>query len=399
MSQRIVILGPTYPYRGGIAHHTTILCQTLRRLGHQVKLISYTRQYPKFLYPGRTDQDPSQTQLKIDDTQYLIDSANPLTWIKTARVINKFQPDLLILPWWVAFWAPMNLALLSQIKKPTQILIICHNTQEHESNRVKAYLTKKVLNHADHLLTHSPAETKNLHDILGPQANIITAFHPTYSPLAQSPITKAQAQAQLQVSSPCLLFFGFVRKYKGLDILLEAFRQLQPETNQKRGLALERQRKCLSPFSPQTQATLLIVGEFWKDKQYYLDIINRNNLQPHIRLIDQYIPNEQIAQYFTAADLVVQPYRSATGSGICQLAFGLNRPVIATNVGDLSQVIQDHVNGRIVPPNNPQALAAAIRESLNPQTLKTLTQNAAQTKNQFSWQKLAQLITQSIFPK
>ena len=167
-----------------------------------------------------------------------------------------------------------------------------------------------------------------------------------------------------------MLFFGFVRQYKGLDVLLDAMPIMLKEKN----------------------VILLIVGEFWGDKQSYLDKIDRNGTSANVRIVDKYVPNEEIGIYFAASDLVVQPYISASGSGICQIAYGFDRPVVATNVGSLSEVVRDGVNGRLVEPNNHRSLALAILESLEPVTLSRFTINANKTKEEFSWEKMAKII-------
>lgn len=367
---KAVLIGPTYPYRGGISHYTTLLCKNLRR-HNEVKFISFKRQYPEILFPGKTDKDPSSEPLKIDNVNYLIDSLNPVTWEKTAKEIVRYDPDKIIFNWWVAFWTPQMLTIINRVKRKidAEIIVICHNVVEHESSRLKAAMTRLVLSRADRLITHSQAETDKCRKLLGENANVITAFHPTYTNLSNCRYNKEQAKEKLGVSGNCLLFFGFVRPYKGLDVLLDAM-----------------------DLCDNKNMTLMVVGEFWKDKQKYIDKIARYRIGPRVKIIDRYIPNEEIGLYFAAANIVVQPYVSASGSGVCQTAYGFDRPVIATDVGSLSEVVQDGVNGRLVEPGNARALAEAINDSLRPENLARFTEMAGKTKEKFSWAELVNVI-------
>ena len=369
---KIVLIGPTYPFRGGIAHYTTLLCKALRK-EHEVKFISFKRQYPKLLFPGKSDRDPSKNPLKIEGVDYLIDSINPLTWITAAQAIRDFIPEKIIIPWWVSFWIPQFWSILTIIKRKlkAEIVIICHNVIEHESNFLKKWATKAILSKADRLITHSRAEAFKLKELLGNDINVISGFLPTYKDVTGKRYSKESARKKLRISGNILLFFGLIREYKGLSVLLDALPMVVREK----------------------EVILLVVGEFWGDKQKYFEQIHRNQIFNNVRIVDKYVPNEEIGLYFSAADIVVQPYLSATGSAVCQLAYGFDRPVIATNVGSLQEVIQDGINGRIVEPNNSQALAKAILESLEPHSLIVLSDNAAETKEKFSWENMAVIVT------
>lgn len=368
---KIVLIGPTYPFRGGIAHYTTLLCRALRKK-HEVKFISFKRQYPQFLFPGKCDRDSSKKPVKVDNVDYILDSINPFTWIAVSWAIKRFKPDKVVIPWWVTFWMPQFWFILTMVKSclKSKIVLICHNVVEHESNFLKKMASKAVLSKADRLITHSNKETLKLKNLLGKCVNVKTAFHPTYASLSNDRYTKGQAKEKLGLIGNILLFFGFVREYKGLNVLLDAI----PEVLKKKNV------------------TLLIVGEFWKDKQMYIDKINKLELSPKIRIVDEYIPNEEIGVYFAAADLVVQPYINASGSGISQIAYGFDRPVIATNVGSLPDVVEDGINGRIIEPGIVQGLAKAILESLEPVTLNKFLHNATKTKEKFSWERMAEIV-------
>ncbi len=370
---KFALIGPTYPFRGGIAHYTTLLCRALRTQ-HDVLFISFRRQYPRWLFPGRNDRDLSQLPVRVEDVEYLLDSLNPFTWEAAYQKIAEFRPDIMVFPWWTAFWTLHFWYLARRIKQrcDAEIVAICHNVSDHESSWMKTLASKIVLTQADRFITHSHDVTAQLHGLLGNGISVITAFHPTYKDLSHQQYTKSQAKQRLGLSGHVLLFFGFVRAYKGLDILLEAMPSILNKKN----------------------VHLLIVGEFWRDKTKYLDQISRHKLKSSITIIDTYIPNEELGLYFEAADLVVQPYLRASGSGVCQLAFGFDRPVIATDVGSLPEVIQDGVNGRIVAPGDVAGLAKAILESLEPTELRKFSQHARHTKERFSWGKMVRIIAE-----
>lgn len=370
-AKRLVLIGPTYPFRGGIAHYTTLLCRTLRQK-HEVKFISFTRQYPKLLFPGKSDRDTSHSPVRVDEVDYLIDSLNPLTWRAAAKAIIEYRPEKVILPWWVAFWMPQFRTILKLMRRriEPEVVFICHNVVEHESSAIKKRLTRMALSLGDRFITHSREETLRLQQLLGQGVNVVTAFLPSFAELSRERYSKRVAKAELALSGEVLLFFGFVRPYKGLGVLLEAMPRILREK----------------------QVTLLVVGEFWKDKGEYLAQIERLGIGPHVRLVDEYVPNEAIGLYFAAADLVVQPYLSASGSGISQIAYGFDRPVIATKVGSLPEVVEEGQNGWLVEPNNPQMLAQVILLSLEPRVLEKVTAGAARTKEKFSWEKMAEIV-------
>jgi glycosyltransferase involved in cell wall biosynthesis len=309
--------------------------------------------------------------LKTDQVEYIVDSLNPATWLAAARNMVRFHPQKVIMPWWVTFWAPQFWTMARHIKRHStaEIVFYCHNALEHETAYPKVLVTKKVLRLADRILTQSEQESETVRRLLG-RDNIVTAYHPTINLSGPKHLTKQAARELLHVQGRVLLFFGFVREYKGLDVLLEA----------------------VALVHRQIPVTLLVVGEFWEDPHKYRQLIRRLGLDKAVIVVERYVPNEEVGRYFAAADLVVQPYRSATGSGICQLAYGYGRPVIATSVGSLAEVIEDNVNGRLVPPLDAAALSQAIMDSLDEERLSVLTANAAKVGERFSWEGLVRLI-------
>ncbi len=372
---KCVLIGPTYPFRGGIAHYTTLLCQELRKR-HQVTLLSFRRQYPAWLFPGRSDRDPSQRVLAVD-CERLIDPLQPWTWIKAARRIVELEPDLALFQWWVPFWAPIWSVILRRVRGriAAKVLFISHNVLPHEPQPWDRLLARRVLGQSDGVIVHSQWDRQVLLSLLPTMPAYVTP-HPTYEVLAPTNWTHAEARRQLGLAEgkAVLLFFGFVRAYKGLRYLIDA-------------LALVRAR---------LDAHLLVVGEFWDDVAPYQTQIRALGLEASVTLIDRYIPNEEVGLYFAAADLVVLPYTDATQSGVAQLALGAGVPVITTSVGGLPDVIQDGVNGFLVPPRDSQALAAAVlrffEEGLGP----TLWANIQAQKARFSWERLVALIEELV---
>jgi glycosyltransferase involved in cell wall biosynthesis len=376
----ICVVGPTYPYRGGIAHYTTLLVKHLREAGHWVQLYSFIRQYPRWLFPGKTDKDPSNLPLTIE-CEYVLDPINPLTWWRLCRKVRADTPDLLILQWWVPYWTPSLTMISRWIKRHTNIPIIyiCHNVVPHDGGGIldRRFATT-VLRQGHAFIVHSEQDRHRLQALL-PQAKIIKAHHPTYAELAQRSTRPAfnrlRAQLRLPDDRPILLFFGFVRPYKGLEYLIQA----------------------LPLVLAQKQVHLLVVGEFWSSPDFYERYAHEYGVEHASTFVNQYVPNEQLGQYFDLADLVVLPYISATQSGVAQLAFGFGKPVITTRVGGLHEVVQDGVNGLIVPPQDERALADAIIRYFEPELQQRLNMYARQSASaqSFSWQQLVASVEQA----
>jgi len=340
---RICVVGPTYPYRGGIAHYTTLLVRHLRLAGHQAPLYSFTRQYPRWLFPGKTDRDPSATPLRVD-CEYILDPINPLTWLRLFRRVRADNPDLLILQWWVPYWTPCLTTIGGLIKRNTKIkiAIVCHNVMPHGGGGIlDRRLALTALRRADALIVHNEQDRYKLLALL-PKARVVKATIPTYKPVSVQPAPLAVRNLRRELGVPegvpVLLFFGFVRPYKGLEYLIQA---------------LPRIRERLPVH-------LIVAGEFWSSREFYERFAQEFGVQQQISFVDRYLPDEQLPAYFQLADVVVLPYISATQSAVVPLAFGFNKPVITTRVGGLAEVVRDGVNGLIVPPQDEVALADAV---------------------------------------
>lgn len=370
---RIALIGPTYPYRGGIAHYTTLLARAWRQR-QTVRLISFSRQYPRWLFPGQSDRDPSQQPLQTE-ADYWIDGVNPLTWWQTGQRLRAWQPQAVVFSWWVPFWAPAWATLtwlMQRAPQPPRLLFICHNVLPHESSPFDRAAARLALGRGDGFLAHSQADAMRLRQLF-PHARLAVAAMPSFASLGSGDVS-TPLPVTLPADRPLLLFFGFVRPYKGLDVLLEA----------------------LPAVLAQQPVHLLVAGEFWQDVAHYQAMVNRLHLSEAVTLWNQYLPDEQLVACVRRADVVVLPYRQATQSAVVQVALGQGTPVITTNVGGLAEAIQDGRTGLVTPPDDPAALATAINRFFHEDLGPTLRAHIAQIQTQFSWGQLVETL-ESLF--
>lgn len=358
---KICIIGPTYPYRGGISHYNTLLCENLKKK-HEVLSISYKRLYPSFLYPGKGQRD-TKSSIRTDAIEK-IDSINPLTWFYAFSFIKGKKPDMIIMPWWTPFFAPLYFTILFLTKHFTKAktLLLCHNVLPHEKRIVDEFLSKMVFKMADFFVVHSTEDYKNLKKML-PSANVRLAFHPTYD------VFKSNTNAKLK-SDRIILFFGFVRKYKGLIYLIEAMPKILREINAK----------------------LLIVGEFWDNKGAYISRIKELSIEDSVKIIDRYVSDAEVEKYFTMADIVVLPYLSATNSGIVQIAYAFEKPVVVTNVGGLPEAVKHGKTGFIIPPKDSNAISDTIIQYFKDCDRVEFAKNIRNEKKTFSWDGLVEIV-------
>ncbi|MEX0733340.1 MAG: glycosyltransferase [Steroidobacteraceae bacterium] len=331
-----------------------------------MSFINFSRQYPEFLFPGKTQFDESKNPL-LEPNERCIDSLNPLSWYRTAAMLNERAPDLIVFQWWHPFCAPA-FGTVVRLLKPAlrnRVCFLCHNVLPHEASPMQKALTRFAFGNAKFYIVHSEEDSRRLQE-LQPGAVITRGHHPTYAELGTSaPHTKQQARRALALceETRTLLFFGLIRPYKGLRYLIEAMRRVVAEL------------KC----------QLLVAGEFYEDKQPYLDQIANLELGDKIRIVDQYIPNEEVGLYFAAADVVVLPYVSATQSGIVQIAFGLDTPVISTNVGGLPEAVDHGKTGLLVEPQSAERLAEAILEYFHSDLEPRFSAEIRRQKGRFDW--------------
>jgi len=368
--KKIAVIGPVFPYRGGIAHFTSALAETLQSQGHEADIISYKWQYPKFLYPGKTDKDPSQNRTK-PNASYILSSLNPCDWHKTYRYIWKTKPDLVIFQWWVSIWSPAYAWLFKKLKRagiPFKVLV--HNTHPHEARAIDKFLARYALKHARDFITMTDREAKKLKTLLKTDINIQTVPHPIYKAFPSKGYSKTEARQHLGLAPnlPVLLFFGFVRAYKGLDLLLEAVAQLQAQD---------------------TPVQLLVGGEFWDDIGQYEAQITRLSIQDKVKIVAEYIPDEEASTFFEASDCLVAPYRDATQSGSVKLALGYGIPVVVSEVVADDFLRQMPSGCWIVPCDDSQALGEAIKNCLNAGEMSSESKHNIQE----TWQALTDALT------
>ena len=340
---KIIIIGTAYPLRGGIAHFNALLARHLSAR-HTVETITFKRQYPKFLFPGTTQEEQQSERIDIPPAPRLVDSINPFNWIRVAREVRRRKPDLVIFKYWLPFFGPCfgTIAKLSTRATSTQVLYICDNVVPHERRPGDILFTRYAFNQGDFFIVQSDAVEKELLKYF-PQSQYRKVPHPVYEIFGPS-IPKEEARRALEISAKkVILYFGYVRAYKGLMILIEAMKRIRDS-----GVGIG-------------DIELLLVGEFYDSEAKYRERVKDLNLESCVRFVSEYVPNDAVARYFCAADVVVLPYLSATQSGITQIAYNFNKPVIATDVGGLAEVVVDGKTGFIVPPNDSAALSSAVR--------------------------------------
>ena len=372
--KKIVLIGPVYPYKGGIAHYTSLMYQALSK-EHEVEMISYKMQYPKLLFK-KEQKDYSNDMFKVENTQFLINTANPFNIIGVANKIKKMKPDLVIMQWWHPYFAPCYWILESVLGKKIQKMFICHNVFPHERFPMDRFLTKLVLKKGDSYIVHSKSDGEDLLTIK-PDANYRQNPHPTYNAFTIRNITKEQAREELgkSMDEKLLLFFGFVREYKGLKHLLNAMPDIKDKLQ---------------------NVKLMVVGSFGDDKEDYIELIKNNHIEDCVEVIDGYTPDNEVEKYFAGCDLVVLPYESATQSGIVQIAYGFEKPVVATAVGGLPDVVKDKKTGYIVEPQDPKEITDAVVDFYECEREKDFIKHIKESAYEFSWERMVQTITDLI---
>jgi len=365
----IIILGTAYPLRGGIAHYNALLYQELKKK-HSVEIITFKRQYPKLLFPGKTQVETEGALVRVP-SEPLVDSINPLNWVAVGKEIRRRQPDLIIMKYWLPFFGPCfgTIARVAKRGTQTKVLYICDNVVPHEKRPGDTIFTTYAFGAGDFFIVQSDAVERDLKALL-PSARYAKVPHPVYNIFGE-PVDKAQARKQLGITDErVLLFFGYVRAYKGLNVMLHAMKNIAEKTGAK----------------------LLVVGEFYDDKEKYIELIRRLGIEKHVVVNSDYVPNERVGLYFSAADVVMLPYTSATQSGIAQIAYNFNKPVIATSVGGLAEVVRDGVTGFVVPPNDPEALAHAVERYFAENREGEFSANVMHEKRKYSWEAMAEAI-------
>lgn len=370
---RITLIGPAYPYRGGIASFTERLALAFEQQGATVNICTFTLQYPNFLFPGSTQfsSDAAPAGLAIERC---ISSVNPLSWWQVGRQLQQQRPDVLVTQFWLPFMAPAlgSIHRLAHRNKHTRIVGITHNVLPHEKRVFDNQLTNYFVQSCDGFVAMSRSVLNDLAQFTS-NSNKMFIPHPIYDNFGEK-VAKTLARRQLGINEneKVILFFGLIRQYKGLDWLLEAM-----NNPQVRSLGVK----------------LLVAGEYYESAELYEQLIAKYSLQDAVLLHTRFIPNDEVKYYFSAADMVVQPYRRATQSGISQMAYHFERPMLVTNVGGLPEIVPHNHVGYVTEPN-PTAIAAAIVSFYAQNREQEFAQNVAAQKHLFSWQAMTEGILQ-----
>ena len=339
--KKIIIVGPAYPYRGGNSLFVSYVFDSLK-LEFDVKVINYKLLYPSILFPGTTQFDKSNVIIKKVENERVINSINPFTWIKAAIKIGKEKPDLIVFDWWHPFFSFCHFTISFLVKKgyKNKILFITENFVSHEGHLIDKILTRIGLKNASAFLTLSDKVEKDLRSS-GYKKKIYRSELPVYE-CYKSNLTSEQTKGKFGYTpaNKVLLFFGYVRKYKGLDLLIEAMPNIIKEIPEVR---------------------LLIVGEFYDDPKPYLDKIQELGISNYIKIVNKFVPNEEVSEYYLTSDLNILPYRSATQSGILNISYGFHMPVLVTNVGGLSESVLNERTGIVIEPNSIEAIVIGVR--------------------------------------
>ena len=370
---KVVLLGPAHPYRGGLASYNERLAQQFINEGNEAEILTFTLQYPGFFFPGKTQFTENKAPEGIKITRVL-NSVNPFNWIKTGYRIRKTSPDILLIKYWHPFIAPClgTVARIAKKRKTGKTRVICifDNVIPHEKRFVDRFLSTYFIRSIDGAVVMSRSVLEDL-KTFRVDIPVIFSPHPLYDNYGPV-ISRADALGRLNLPGDCsyLLFFGFIRAYKGLDLLLEAFADKRL-----------RNRKL----------KLIVAGEFYEDETPYKEQIVKLGIRDDVILYDRFINEDEVGAFFCAADLVVQPYKSATQSGVTQIAYHFNKPMLVTDVGGLSEIVPDGRCGYVVK-TEPKAITDAILDYFDNNRNKAFTEEVRKEKEKYSWNKMTAAI-------
>jgi glycosyltransferase involved in cell wall biosynthesis len=369
---KIVIVGTAYPYRGGLAAFNERLAREFQKEGHDVVMYTFTLQYPSFLFPGKTQysDEPPPKDLSIKKA---INSINPFNWLTAGRKIRKEKPDIVIFAYWMSFMAPCFGTIACTIKKDKKIKCIglIHNMIPHEPNLLDKLFPPYFVNSMDAFVALSNSVVNDISKYDKKNKPKSFSPHPVYDHYGEI-INKDSALSKLNLNKEkkYLLFFGFIRTYKGLDLLLDAF-------------ADKRLRKY--------NLKLIIAGEFYENEQFYMEKIKTLEIEPDIELRTNFIPDAEVNTYFCAADIIVQPYKSATQSGVTQIAYHFEKPMLVTNVGGLAEIVPHEKVGYVVHPGA-ESIADALVDFYENDRERFFTENTKVEKKKYEWAYMTETI-------
>ncbi len=366
---KIISIGPAYPLRGGIADFNERLTQEFIANGHNASIISYSLQYPNFLFPGKTQfaNYPAPKNLSI---KTLVNSINPFSWFKVGKQIKNEKPDVLIIHFWMPFFAPA-LGKIGRIvlkNKITKIITICHNFIPHETKFGDKLLTKYYAKVSETFVGMSESVVSDINKHY-PSKTTIQTPHPLYDNFGEA-VSKEIAcdKLNLDPAKKYILFFGLVRKYKGLDLLLESFAELKD-----------------------TNINLIVAGEFYDKPEFYNEIISRLKIENRVILKNEFIPQDEVKFYFSTCDIIAQTYHSATQSGITQIAYHFNKPMLVTNVGGLSEIVPHNKVGYVCEKDSTE-IANCLETFFNENKYDEFSKHVKIEKEKYSWKTFCEKI-------
>ena len=363
----IISLGPAHPYRGGLASFNDRLAKQFAAEGHKIEIFTFRVQYPGILFPGKTQYTDGPQPEGIKITR-MMNSINPLNWISTGLIIKKARPDILLIRYWLPFMGPClgTIARIARSNRYTVVICIFDNVIPHEKRPGDRLLTKYFTGSIDGGIVMSASVSDDLNSF---RSGIPVGLnpHPLFDNYGRA-VSREEALAALHLDSDYryMMFFGFIRAYKGLDLLIKAF-------------ADKRLRM--------KKLKLIIAGEFYEDDTPYRQLIKLYDLEKDVIIHDHFISDNKVPLYFSAADLVVQPYKSATQSGVTQIAFHYEKPMLVTDVGGLREIVSDKVCGYVVQPQ-PEDIAEAIIDYFENDRQEKYTEGVKKEKEKFSWDKM-----------
>ncbi len=363
----IKIIGPAYPYRGGLANYNERLAREFLAHGHQVSIETFTLQYPNILFPGKSQYVDGPAPKNLDITR-TVNSVNPINWTAVGSRIKKEKPDILMIRYWLPFMAPAlgTICRIVRSNKHTKVICLADNIIPHEKRPGDQLLTSYFMNSIDGMVAMSQSVLDDI-DQFNKDLPRALCPHPLYDNFGPKTDTEeAKSLLGLDQDTNYLLFFGFIREYKGLDLLLEAF-------------ADERLK--------QFPVKLIIAGEFYTKPEPYLEMMRKLQLTDRIVLRTDFIPEKHVTRYFGACDMVVQPYKSATQSGVTQIGYHFEKPMLVTNVGGLPEIIPDQVIGYVTEPNA-LSIADALVNFYQNKRKNEFEANIREEKKKFSWENM-----------
>jgi glycosyltransferase involved in cell wall biosynthesis len=376
-NKTVVLIGSAYPLRGGLSAFNERIIREYSRLGNNAMIYTFSLQYPGFLFPGKTQYstDPPPDDLKIF---VKVNSINPFNWIKVGLELRKLKPDLVIVKFWIPFMAPCfgTIARIIRGNKHSRVVSIIDNIIPHEKRPGDRLLAKYWVKSADAFITMSRQVLGDLRKFTSTKPALFCP-HPiydNYGPILEKRMAKEAIGLKDELQY--ILFFGFIRDYKGLDLLLKA-------------MAIIRQKRL--------KIKLLVAGEFYTDAKPYYDLIEELKIKDDVILHTDFIPESRVGQYFCASDLVVQPYKSATQSGVTQIAYHFDKPMVITKVGGLEEFVKDEYAGFVVNPD-PEEIASAVLLYFENDLEAEFTRNVQNEKVRFSWESMINTIENILIP-